>query len=63
MDHIWWDYTYNPGTRVVKVRRWRKRGSMFAAIEVEYEGLTWAEAQDVLENDATYVLLMDELEP
>ncbi len=56
MDYIWWDYSYEPGTRCVTVRRWARRGTLFAVVEFECGELTWGEAQDVLDADSTYVM-------
>lgn len=53
MRYVWWDFTYDPMTREVTVRRFAKCGTTWARVEVEYDGLTWGEALDVLDADSS----------
>ena len=57
--YVYWDYTFDPVTREVTVRRWVKRGNLFAQVEVEYTQLTWDEALDVFEAEVGVQLLRD----
>jgi len=56
MDHTYWTLTLMP-TEGWIVRRWVKKGTLFARVEVEYGRLTHAEAMQVLDDDSTDVLL------
>lgn len=57
MEHIWWDYTYDPVANEVTVRRWRQRGNLRAEVTYCCDRLTWDEAIDVLDADARSFLL------
>lgn len=57
MRYTWWSWTYNPATREVAVQQWVKRSNCWAELEVEYTGLTWGEAVDVLDAASTAELL------
>lgn len=57
MTETWWTYRYDPVSREVAVQRWTRRGITRAKLQVEYGGLTWSEALDVLDADSTSVLL------
>lgn len=52
METIWWDYTYDPVRREVTVRRWSQAGNGRQRLRGYFDGLTWDEAQDVMEVDA-----------
>jgi len=53
--YTWWELTLMPGEGWV-VRRFTRKGTLFARCEVEYDRLTRGEAIDVLDADSSWFL-------
>ena len=58
--YTWWELTLMPGEGWI-VRRFTKKGTLFATCVVEYERLTHGEAMDVLDFDSSWFVVQSAL--